>query len=70
MEVYRAIETKAPDYQPREYYSSDADAAEWLASISGDYIPRQPARGDVTPAAEGATEAVVVEGAFGEESIG
>src|SRR6185295_2354580 len=39
MEVYREIETKAPDYQPMEYYSSDADAAEWLASISGDYIP-------------------------------
>ena len=32
MEVYRDIETEAPDYQPMEFYSSDAeDAAEWLA---------------------------------------
>ncbi|MEY2422686.1 MAG: DNA-directed polymerase subunit beta [Acidimicrobiaceae bacterium] len=70
MEVYRAIETKAPDYQPMEYYSSDADAAEWLASISGDYIPETVGDGEVTPAAEGAQEAAVIEGAFGEESIG
>ena len=37
MEVYRAIETKAPDYQPMEYYSSDADEdlAAWLANIIG-----------------------------------
>jgi DNA-directed RNA polymerase subunit beta' len=70
MEVYRGIETKAPDYQPMEYYSSDADAAEWLASISGDYIPDTPGEAVVTPAADGAGNGKVIEGGFGEESIG
>ncbi|MEY2431548.1 MAG: DNA-directed polymerase subunit beta, partial [Acidimicrobiaceae bacterium] len=72
MEVYRGIETKAPDYQPMEYYSSDADAAEWLASISGDYIPDTPGEADVTPAADGngSGNGEVIEGGFGEESIG
>jgi hypothetical protein len=60
-----------------EYYSSDADAAEWLASISGDYIPEAadgPAAaaepeeviGEVAPS----TDAAVIEADFGEESIG
>jgi DNA-directed RNA polymerase subunit beta' len=74
MEVYRGIETKAPDYQPMEYYSSDADAAEWLASISGDYIPDTPGEAVVTPAADatgnGNGNGEVIEGGFGEESIG
>jgi len=43
MEVYARSETKggAPEnYQPLEYYSSEADAAEWgRPAISGDYIP-------------------------------
>ena len=39
MERYREFETVAPDYQPMAYYSSDSPeaAAEWLASIQGDY---------------------------------
>ncbi len=45
--AYRRIETDAPDYEPMEYYSSDAeeevDPAEWLAGIG------QPA----TPVADG-----------------
>jgi hypothetical protein len=80
MEVYRNVETEAPDYQPMEYYSSDADAAEWLASISGDYIPDAPA--EPAPAAEppapaeeigeaeGNGTADVIDVSFGEESIG
>jgi DNA-directed RNA polymerase subunit beta' len=41
MERYREFETVAPDYQPMAYYSSDSPeaAAEWLASIQGDYQP-------------------------------
>jgi DNA-directed RNA polymerase subunit beta' len=62
MEVYRAIETEAPDYQPMQFYSSDADPAEWLAGISGDYIPDSPA--------EIGTDAEVITASFGEESIG
>jgi len=67
MDVYRAIDTGAPDYQPMQFYSSDADAAEWLASISGDYIPEAPAsnRGEAA-----AGDGEVIEGPFGEESIG
>src|SRR5581483_10990198 len=80
MEVYRGVETKAPDYQPMEYYSSDADAAEWLASISGDYIPDAPAAEAPAPqaqpspvavaTAEPSTNGEVIEADFGEESIG
>ena len=84
MEVYRDVETEAPDYQPMQFYSSDADAAEWLASISGDYIP-DSAGGDGDGASEavavdgldavvGETDAAdggtVIEAPFGEESIG
>jgi len=84
MEVYRGVETEAPDYQPMQFYSSDADAAEWLASISGDYIP-DSAGGDGDGASEagavdgldavvGETDAAdggtVIEAPFGEESIG
>ena len=38
MQVYRDIETHAPDYQPMAYYSSDSelDPAEWLANIGGE----------------------------------
>ncbi len=38
MQVYRNIDTHAPDYQPMAYYSSDSelDPAEWLANIGGD----------------------------------
>src|SRR5437763_5458356 len=74
MEVDREIETKAPDYQPMEYYSSDADAAEWLASISGDYIhhapPEAPAAVEATADGESGETAEVIEASFGEESIG
>jgi DNA-directed RNA polymerase subunit beta' len=84
MEVYRGVETEAPDYQPMQFYSSDADAAEWLASISGDYIP-ESAGGDGAPeaaanAADGADAVIgeaeksddgtVIAAPFGEESIG
>jgi DNA-directed RNA polymerase subunit beta' len=38
MPRYRDFDIEAPDYQPMEFYSSDAeDPAEWLASISGTY---------------------------------
>jgi DNA-directed RNA polymerase subunit beta' len=38
MPRYREFDIEAPDYQPMEFYSSDAeDPAEWLASISGTY---------------------------------
>jgi DNA-directed RNA polymerase subunit beta' len=86
MEVYRGVETRAPDYQPMEYYSSDADAAEWLASISGDYIPDAPAEapaaaeqptdageiGETMPTTDagGDGDADVIDVSFGEESIG
>ena len=30
MPAYRTVQTHAPGYQPMEYYSSDADAAEWV----------------------------------------
>ena len=77
MEVYREVDTRAPDYQPMEYYSSDADAAEWLASISGDYIPESAADGagstepePVIGEAAPTPEAEVIEADFGEESIG
>jgi DNA-directed RNA polymerase subunit beta' len=63
MEVYRAIETEAPDYQPMQFYSSDADPAEWLAGISGDYIPDSPPE-------IGGGNGEVIEASFGEESIG
>ncbi|MCU1350914.1 MAG: DNA-directed polymerase, beta subunit, partial [Acidimicrobiales bacterium] len=36
MQVYRDIDTRAPDYQPMAYYSSDdneVDPAEWLANL-------------------------------------
>jgi DNA-directed RNA polymerase subunit beta' len=86
MEVYRAVDTEAPDYQPMQFYSSDADAAEWLASISGDYIP-EAAAGDgggdgaseaapvdeadaVVGEADGSDDGTVIEAPFGEESIG
>jgi DNA-directed RNA polymerase subunit beta' len=71
MEVYRGIETEAPDYQPMQFYSSDADAAEWLASISGDYIP-ESADGAPEPPGDGApaTDGTVIAAPFGEESIG
>jgi DNA-directed RNA polymerase subunit beta' len=86
MEVYRDVETEAPDYQPMQFYSSDADAAEWLASISGDYIP-DAAAGDgggdggteeaavddtdaVIGEADGSGDGTVIEAPFGEESIG
>jgi hypothetical protein len=83
MEVYRGVETEAPDYQPMQFYSSDADAAEWLASISGDYIPESAGDG-ATEAADDGMDAVigasedagatddgtVIEAPFGEESIG
>jgi DNA-directed RNA polymerase subunit beta' len=38
MQVYRDIDTAAPDYQPMAYYSSDTelDPAEWLANIGGE----------------------------------
>ena len=68
-----------------EFYSSDADAAEWLASISGDYIP-DSAGGDGAPEsaavavaadgdavigeAETSEEGTVIVAPFGEESIG
>ena len=60
-----------------EYYSSDADAAEWLASISGDYIPdaaeaaEAPALiPDTPPAAVAVADppAEVIEVPFGEEA--
>jgi DNA-directed RNA polymerase subunit beta' len=85
MEVYRGVETEAPDYQPMQFYSSDADAAEWLASISGDYIPESAVdAGDGVPeaatvdgidavigeTADGAGDGTVIEAPFGEESIG
>jgi DNA-directed RNA polymerase subunit beta' len=84
MEVYRAVETEAPDYQPMQFYSSDADAAEWLASISGDYIPEAATADGGDGAEETAVEDVdavigeagdsddgtVIEAPFGEESIG
>ena len=69
-----------------QFYSSDADAAEWLASISGDYIPElrrwrrcareRRGRGSgrwrdaVIGEAETAEEGTVIEAPFGEESIG
>jgi DNA-directed RNA polymerase subunit beta' len=37
MREYRNIKTNAPDYEPMDYYSSDAeeqDLAEWLAGRS------------------------------------
>ena len=37
MGKYRNIKTNAPDYEPMDYYSSDAeeqDLAEWLAGRS------------------------------------
>ena len=34
---YREFEVVAPDYQPMAFYSSEADPAEWLASISGSF---------------------------------
>ncbi len=39
MPRYREFEVRAPDYQPMAYYSSDSPeaAAEWLASLSGDF---------------------------------
>jgi hypothetical protein len=69
-----------------QFYSSDADAAEWLASISGDYIP-EAAAGDgggdgaseaapvdeadaVVGEADGSDDGTVIEAPFGEESIG
>jgi DNA-directed RNA polymerase subunit beta' len=36
---YREFEVVAPDYQPMAFYSSEADPAEWLASISGSFQP-------------------------------
>jgi hypothetical protein len=84
MEVYRDVETEAPDYQPMQFYSSDADAAEWLASISGDYIPEAAVGdgdGDASEAtvedveavigeADASDDGTVIEAPFGEESIG
>jgi DNA-directed RNA polymerase subunit beta' len=70
MDVYRRVETKAPDYQPMEYYSSDADAAEWLASISGDYIPESAAEPQAAEVPSGDGDGQIIEAAFGEESIG
>jgi DNA-directed RNA polymerase subunit beta' len=61
MEVYRGVETEAPDYQPMQFYSSDADAAEWLASISGDYIPEAATEG-VIGATEGESPATTRDG--------
>jgi DNA-directed RNA polymerase subunit beta' len=43
MPRYREFDIAAPDYQPMEFYSSDAeDPAEWLASISGTYSSDEP----------------------------
>jgi DNA-directed RNA polymerase subunit beta' len=82
MEVYRGVETEAPDYQPMQFYSSDADAAEWLASISGDYIPESAGGDGAAEASDDGMDAVigepvdvsddatVIEAPFGEESIG
>jgi DNA-directed RNA polymerase subunit beta' len=43
MPRYRDFDIEAPDYQPMEFYSSDAeDPAEWLASISGTYSSDEP----------------------------
>ncbi len=54
-----------------QFYSSDADAAEWLASISGDYIPEAAAGdGEDTEAAAANGDGEVIEATFGEESIG
>ncbi|MDG2114968.1 MAG: hypothetical protein P8N02_20450, partial [Actinomycetota bacterium] len=33
---YRNIETTAPEYVPMDFYSSEEDPAEWLASIGGE----------------------------------
>jgi DNA-directed RNA polymerase subunit beta' len=41
---YRNIETTAPDYVPMDFYSSEEDPAEWLASIGGEDGDR-PANG-------------------------
>ncbi len=38
MGLYREFETKAPDYQPMEFWSSDSPA-DFLASLQGDYQP-------------------------------
>ncbi len=40
MGVYNDIRTTAPDYQPMQYWSSDADqdGAEWLASMQGPLV--------------------------------
>ncbi|RPI07473.1 MAG: DNA-directed RNA polymerase subunit beta', partial [Actinobacteria bacterium] len=38
MSLYRDFETKAPDYQPMEFWSSDSPA-DFLASLQGDYQP-------------------------------
>ncbi len=38
MSLYREFETKAPDYQPMEFWSSDSPA-DFLASLQGDYQP-------------------------------
>jgi DNA-directed RNA polymerase subunit beta' len=38
MDRYREFDVEAPDYQPMAFYSSEeADPAEWLASISGNF---------------------------------
>jgi DNA-directed RNA polymerase subunit beta' len=57
---YRNIGTDAPEYEPMSFYSSETDAAEWLSSISGDFIPDA----EPVPAPD------VAVAAAGEESIG
>jgi DNA-directed RNA polymerase subunit beta' len=57
MQVYRDIDTRAPDYQPMAYYSSDSelDPAEWLANIGGE------GNGNGTPPATNGAEGPVAD---------
>ncbi len=52
MNLYREFETKAPDYQPMEFWSSDSPA-DFLASLQGDYRP-ETEFADVVEIGEGA----------------
>jgi DNA-directed RNA polymerase subunit beta' len=65
MGLYREFETKAPDYQPMEFWSSDSPA-DFLASLQGDYRPEAeyvdiPEAPDLVPVVEVADAADVAD---------